>query len=611
MPRLFLTLAIALSVLVPRLALAQGIPAVPFAEWLAEGVPGADRVSCVEVAEASTGRIYFGTTQGEIAVSEDDGATWQVFELQQDTVEVSSRPYRSIAARYRGILTRNSQLPDPSSTFNFRGAFSGTLNLDQLRNNLDSLNADRITRQTYDAGFGRLRAPSFPTLELSGIDSAWLGGATFAATSPIQVLAIESHPNDGTRALAATSHGLYETRNGGESWQLIFRSVDPQAVEVRHAIYKPSAPEHILAATSGGLYESFDDGRSFATVSDMVMSTRSTRWLHPDPDTQAYPMAIDGSVRRWRDSGHYFGRAGWSFQVLVRVRRALVHPTSTNVIVLTSGEGAWITGDGGENWAPISEPAIFGADIDDAYVSADGTLLVASNDLVWRSTNWRDFELVAVSPTGADARMVREADDGELLVAWEDGLQRISMRDVFELPPEEALAFVTWYETQPSLTTAVLVAQDHLDVSSDDAERLYRRSRTAGWAPQLSVGYARYELSASAALTGLSTSISGSSDEEAFENVLDIQRDGFAVFANWDLARTIFRRTQLRTIPAASRIRSQQETIREEVMRHYVAWIRLHAISFWASNPELDVRRDLVRAHLDFYTNGLFSETMP
>lgn len=573
---------------------AQAPPAIPFADWLTDGVPGTDEITSVGASPVAPDRYYVGTGTGVVLASDDAGRSWRAVALRgraggPGVSFVGAPSVLSLAP----ALADNLRMPHPSAVFDYVDIFGVTGYRDELRRQFDYVDAGRLASDMFDDGF---ESPHLPhRLDAAPARLHPLGTEEFA------VHAVEPHPADPQRALAATSAGLFETRDGGQSWQLIFEVAVRGRVDARHALYVLDENPRILVATQLGLYESID-GHRFQPVPDAVMATRATNWLTLAPGA-AGPVALDGSVRAFQRDTNRFGRTGWSFQLATTVHRALFHPDGR--IAITSPLGVFISSDGGDSWNSVLHPELFGADIVAAAVSPTGTLVVAIEDAVWESRDWRTFRQVAIGQAHAEVRMLSYAADGTLLVAWDIGVQRVSYREAWELPPAVRDRFVEWFATQPTVDSCVSAALERSGLQTRELERLGRRSRRSVWAPRLTAAFAARDVSSEATLASRAATVGGGL-ERTYRNTLPTSTSGFAVFASWDLARALYRSEELRWHPAAEALLEERRTLTDRVVELYGEWVRLNGIAMVDPTLSDPGRREWVSARLRLYTDLTF-----
>jgi photosystem II stability/assembly factor-like uncharacterized protein len=178
-----------------------------------------------------------------------------------------------------------------------------------------------------------------------------------------EVLMVVTLAMDPTRPrilYAGTSGGVYKTVNGAGTWEKVNNGlVPPEIIKSSRALgvtamqVDPFAPDTVYAATLDGLYKTTDGAKSW---------TRIARAL---PDQMISAMVLDRSARDTiyvasREGVHKSGDGGASWRALTRglttlnIRSLAQSPTDPRVwYVGTNGSGLYRSGDGGDTWEPM------------------------------------------------------------------------------------------------------------------------------------------------------------------------------------------------------------------------------------------------------------------
>lgn len=125
-------------------------------------------------------------------------------------------------------------------------------------------------------------------------------------------LAIAIHPTDSAQLLAVSRHVVYESRDGGISWESRFQL--PTHAVPRRLAMNAANPPAMLAATSQGLYGSFDGGANWSRV------------FH-----RTGPEASDCTF-------------------------VAFHPSWRGAALLGTRRGLWISSDEGRTWTAVNIP---------------------------------------------------------------------------------------------------------------------------------------------------------------------------------------------------------------------------------------------------------------
>lgn len=164
---------------------------------------------------AGSGKIFGGTTKGQIIFSENGGDSWQ-------------SPYQARDAVFKIAI-------DPADS-----------NLAYFAVNQNGL------LRTRDGG------KNFENIGERGILNVQqqLGNPT----------AIAADPNRGSWIYAGTTTGLFRSRNGGDDWELVKVLNRPQENTIRAIAVNPANSDEIIYGAAQAFYKSVDGGQSWATT---------------------------------------------------------------------------------------------------------------------------------------------------------------------------------------------------------------------------------------------------------------------------------------------------------------------------------------------------------
>ena len=142
------------------------------------------------------------------------------------------------------------------------------------------------------------------------------------------------------RVYAASRHAVYESTDGGRTWEERFRP--PQTAEVRALAVQPDEPPIVLAATSRGLYGAFDGGGSWSAVFNGTgegTSDCTVVAFHPNHPhlallgTRRGLVLSSDSGRTWRPAGEPLAARD--------VVHAAFHPRQPTRVYLVTADGLW------------------------------------------------------------------------------------------------------------------------------------------------------------------------------------------------------------------------------------------------------------------------------
>ena len=169
-------------------------------------------------------------------------------------------------------------------------------------------------------------------------------------------------PADNTHLFAATTMGVFETKNAGDSWAKRMDGMK-EVLMVMTLGLDPTRPSILYAGTSGGVYKSIDQAGHWEKVNNGLVSPtiiKSSRALSvtailvdPYEADTVYASTLEGLYKS-TDAAASWVRIGQSLQdqmvfsmVLDRARKG--------VIYLGGREGIHRSEDGGDTWTPLNK----------------------------------------------------------------------------------------------------------------------------------------------------------------------------------------------------------------------------------------------------------------
>ena len=208
---------------------------------------------------------------------------------------------------------------------------------------------------------------------------------------PVFIRMVAVSPKDPSRALAATAMGVFETMDGGVSWQLLYAGSNAGERWANWIAFDPFDPDYVLLATGKGLLRSNDGGERF----DLILGTQlSGAWIHSlhfDPVREGRILAgSNGGAFESLDGGASWR---WIFFETLQASNEVVfvksHPGDERVIYLATHDGIYKTRDRGETWQRAGG-LLFTAEVMTAFHvdPVDGDHLFAAT----LRTAWESFD---------------------------------------------------------------------------------------------------------------------------------------------------------------------------------------------------------------------------
>ena len=176
--------------------------------------------------------------------------------------------------------------------------------------------------------------------------ASWVGGVTELPPHGVLDLAVTAaqEPEDAPRLLAGSWVGLYDSHDGGRSWQALAPAAGSPNVETLLAV----EGELFLGARTG-LYRWTAAGQEWALLPDRPPGGIVSLAADPHDPQRLYAGLVGEGVYRSQDGGQ-------SWQSLPTLRKDIpaiaVNPhDSDNIFILAAWERVYESQDGGQAWA--------------------------------------------------------------------------------------------------------------------------------------------------------------------------------------------------------------------------------------------------------------------
>jgi photosystem II stability/assembly factor-like uncharacterized protein len=170
--------------------------------------------------------------------------------------------------------------------------------------------------------------------------------------------------------LGTTSSWIYESTDGGSSWERLAKLGTGDDLIVDNVFVDASDPKTLVAGVwqvderGGGIYISHDGGHKWAE--DKTMAGESVRSLTQAPSNPKVYVAgtVKDGVFRSEDGGEHWTRISPENSTeLHEVESVAIDPQDTNTIYAGTWHLPWKTTDGGQHWSNIKEGLIDDSDV--------------------------------------------------------------------------------------------------------------------------------------------------------------------------------------------------------------------------------------------------------
>ncbi len=169
--------------------------------------------------------------------------------------------------------------------------------------------------------------------------------------------------------LGSTNSWLYESRNGGESWNRLTKLDTFDDLILDHIVVDPLNPATIFVAAwrldheDGGLWVSHNAGKSWSEVE--ALKGQSIRALAQSPSNPDILFAgtLDGVYRSSDGGSHWLQISPPGSKEIHEVESLAVDPLDSDIVYAGTWHLPWKTIDGGKNWQNIKDGIIDDSDV--------------------------------------------------------------------------------------------------------------------------------------------------------------------------------------------------------------------------------------------------------
>jgi photosystem II stability/assembly factor-like uncharacterized protein len=209
------------------------------------------------------------------------------------------------------------------------------------------------------------------------------------------VISLGADPHDASKLYLGTSDGhVFTSSDEGGHWQLLSRIGAGQDDVITSIIVDSRDSKHLFASTwtldtgGGGVYRSKDGGHSWQLVG---LAHETVRALAQSPTHPKIWLAASlTGVYRSNDEGVHWERiTPAKHDALKNFDSVAFDPRDDNTIYAGTDHLPWKTTDGGRNWSPISNGMIDDSDVRSIIVDPANPAIVhaTAGSGIYRSTN--------------------------------------------------------------------------------------------------------------------------------------------------------------------------------------------------------------------------------
>ncbi|MGC2499910.1 MAG: transcriptional regulator [Acidobacteriaceae bacterium] len=402
------------------LASAAAVPS-----WTPAGPDGGD-ARRFAFSPQDPSRIYVGTTDSWIYVSNDGGSTWsrlahlgQRDDLVVDSLVVDRTDPRTL---YAGVWVMDH--PDGGIYISHDQGRTWSEAPQMHGQSVRSLAQARSNSHILVAG------------TLRGVYRTEDGGRDWREISPpgsteiheVESLAID--PYDPDTIYAGTWHLPWRTMDGGAHWSNIKQGVIDDS-DVFSMIVDPSRPSVMFLSACSGIYRSDNHGSDFRKVQGIPATARRTRSLRMDPANRdtVYAGTTEG-LYKTEDGGEHWTRTTGPDVI---VNDVYVDPRNPkHVLLATDRSGILASEDGGVGFEAsntgFSQRQVSAILADNR---SHGTLYAGViNDKIYggvfsSSDDGRTWKQQSDGLRGRDVFVLAQSGDGTVLAGTSDGIFRL------------------------------------------------------------------------------------------------------------------------------------------------------------------------------------------
>jgi len=169
-------------------------------------------------------------------------------------------------------------------------------------------------------------------------------------------------PAENNHLFVATTMGMFESQNGGATWQKRMDGMKEVLMVVTVAV-DPTRPAFMYAGTSGGVYKSVNRGARWEKVNnglvlpDVLKSSRAlgvtAMQVDPNSPDTVYAGTLNG-IYKTTDAAQSWKRIAESLPDQM-ISAMLLDRSAANVLYAASRQGIYKSEDGGTTWRALNK----------------------------------------------------------------------------------------------------------------------------------------------------------------------------------------------------------------------------------------------------------------
>jgi photosystem II stability/assembly factor-like uncharacterized protein len=305
--------------------------------WEVTGPLGGDVRSLV-VDPQDAQRLYFGTIDGQIYTTTDGGANWT-------RLEGFNRP---------GLLIDNLII-DP-----------------------------RDSKVIYAAGQRHKEA--------GGFFKTTDGGKTWHDAEQLRnegVFSLTQSDKDPDLLLAGTNHGVWRSRDAGETWEHLDTSATPGLIDVESLAIDPRGTDVYYAGTWYLPYKSTDGGKTWNITKTGIIDDSDIFAIEIDERNPDHViMSACSGIYETRNAGTNWRKVNGIPSQSRRTRSIMQNPAKPDIIYAGTTEGFWMSLNGGGDWKvttnrqnfEVNAIAVHPKNPDTVYIGTNNYGIMVSHD---------------------------------------------------------------------------------------------------------------------------------------------------------------------------------------------------------------------------------------